>query len=161
MAAVPPVAASSPPPARRRAPRGPRMSRARLSACVATMVAAGALTLATHFAAWPWPLQQSMRDWAMHSGGLLATTLATGLMLGVSRHPDGAHRDVLLRIAFGVPLAVTLLHELGQWLWPDGPRDGFDALRDCALNVVGAAVAVRLLRGQRPAAVPPAAGGNG
>jgi len=160
MAAVPPAAAS-PSPAQRRAPRGPGMSRARLLACLAAMAAAGALTLATHFQAWPWPLQQTMRDWAMHSGGLLATTLATGLMLGVSRHPDGAHRDGLLRIALGVPLAITLLHELGQWVWPDGARDGFDALRDCALNVVGAALAVRLMRGQRPAGAPPAAGGNG
>lgn len=156
-----PSAAASPSPSRRRAPRGPRMSRARLVGCVAAMAGAGAVTLATHFAAWPWPFQQTMRDWAMHSGGLLATTLATGLMLGVSRHPDGAHRDVLLRIALGVPLAITLLHELGQWIWPDGPRDGFDALRDCGLNLAGALVAVRLLRGQRPAAASPPTGGNG
>jgi len=69
----------------------------------------------------------------------------------------------LLRIALGVPLAITLLHELGQWIWPDGARDGFDALRDCALNVVGALLAVRLLRGQRPASAPasPPAGWNG
>jgi len=160
MAAAPAATTS---PSRRRAPRGPCMSRARLVACVATMVGAGAVTLATHFAAWPWPLQQAMRDWAMHSGGLVATTLATGLMLGVSRQPDGAERDALLRIALGVPLAITLLHELGQWIWPDGARDGFDALRDCALNVVGALLAVRLLRGQRPASAPasPPAGWNG
>lgn len=156
-----PAAAASPSPSRRRAPRGPRMSRARLVACVAAMAGAGAVTMATHFAAWPWPLQQTMRDWAMHSGGVLATTLATALALGVARKPDGAERDVLLRIALGVPLAITLLHELGQWLWPDGPRDGFDALRDSGLNVAGALFAVRLLRGQRPAPAAPPAGGNG
>jgi hypothetical protein len=142
-----------------RRPRGAPMSRARLVASVAALALAGAVTMATHFELWPWPLQQGMRDWALHSGGVLATTLATALMLGVSRHPDGAHRDALLRIALGVPLVVTLLHELGQWLWPDGARDGFDALRDCGLNVVAAVVAVRLLRGQRPA--PPGAGADG
>ena len=49
------------------------------------------------------------------------------------------------RIAFFVPLLVTCLHELGQWLWPSAPRDNFDNARDFALNFVGAFVAWAIL----------------
>jgi hypothetical protein len=137
----------------------PALSRARLLLAVGVLGAAGCTTLATHFVMFPWPFQATMRDWALHSCGLLATTLATGLCLGLHRAHRRAARRALTAIALGVPLAITLLHELGQWLWPVGPRDAFDAVRDCALNVVGAALAGALLRsGQRPA---PAAGAAG
>jgi hypothetical protein len=129
----------------------PGLSRGRLALAVGALGVAGSLTLATHFQLFPWPLHGVMRDWALHSCGVLATALATGLCLGLHRaHRRGARR-ALAAIALGVPLAVTLLHELGQWLWPEHARDAFDALRDCALNVLGATVAGALLLAQRPA----------
>jgi len=159
------VAAPAAAPRRRRPPPEapvPALSRARLLLAVGLLGAAGCTTLATHFVMFPWPFQATMRDWALHSCGLLATTLATGLCLGLHRAHRRAARRALTAIALGVPLAITLLHELGQWLWPVDPRDAFDAVRDCVLNVVGAAVAGALLRsGQRPAAPPPAAGAAG
>lgn len=152
-------------PRRRRPPPEapvPALSRARLLLAVGVLGAAGCTTLATHFVVFPWPFQATMRDWALHSCGLLATTLATGLCLGLHRAHRRAARRALTAIALGVPLAITLLHELGQWIWPADPRDAFDAVRDCVLNVVGAAVAGALLRsGQRPAPPPPAAGAAG
>jgi len=157
--------ASPPSPRRRRPPPEapvPALSRARLLLAVGVLGAAGCTTLATHFVMFPWPFQATMRDWALHSCGLLATTLATGLCLGLHRAHRRAARRALTAIALGVPLAITLLHELGQWLWPADPRDAFDAVRDCVLNVVGAAVAGALLRsGQRPEPPPSAAGAAG
>lgn len=156
---------SEPSPRRRRPPPQapvPPLSRARLLLAVGVLGLAGCTTLATHYVMFPWPLQATMRDWALHSCGLLATTLATGLCLGLHRAHRPAARRALTAIALGVPLAITLLHELGQWLWPAGPRDAFDAVRDCVLNVFGAAVAGALLcSGQRPARPPPAAGSAG
>jgi hypothetical protein len=150
-------------PRRRRPPLEapvPALSRARLLLAVGVLGAAGCTTLATHFVMFPWPFQATMRDWALHSCGLLATTLATGLCLGLHRAHRRAARRALTAIALGVPLTITLLHELGQWLWPADPRDAFDAVRDCVLNVVGAAVAGALLRsGQRPEPPPPSAAG--
>ena len=42
-----------------------------------------------------------------------------------------------------VPFVLLALHELGQWTWPDGPRDAFDSLRDLGLNALGAWLAAR------------------
>lgn len=149
------AADGAPPPRRRRPPPEaalPALSLPRLLLAVGVLGAAGCTTLATHFVLFPWPFQATMRDWALHSCGLLATTLATGLCLGLHRAHRRAARRALAVIALGVPLAITLLHELGQWIWPDGARDAFDAVRDCVLNVVGAAAAGTLLRAPRRAA---------
>jgi sulfate transport system permease protein len=79
--------------------------------------------------------------------------------------------DALVDVPLALPTAVAVLVYsalsvekgwLGQWLGPADPRDAFDAVRDCVLNVVGAAVAGALLRsGQRPEPPPSAAGAAG
>jgi hypothetical protein len=144
-------------PAKSRGPRPfepslPAMGRSRLLLAVGVLGAAGCTTLVTHYGAWSWPLQQTMRDWALHSCGVLATTLTLGLVLGLYRAHRHSFRTQLMRIAVGVPLTITLLHEVGQWIWPHSARDAFDSIRDCVLNIAGAMTAAFLLRAQRPSA---------
>lgn len=92
--------------------------------------------------------QQFLRDWVMHATAVVATTLGTGLVLGVPSDPDAGLRRY--RIAAWVPFVLLALHELGQWTWPDGARDAFDSLRDLGLNALGAWLAARLLRASMP-----------
>lgn len=111
-------------------------------------IAAGIATVAIQECWVPLAIHQLLRDWVMHATAVVATTLATGLVLGVASDPDAGLRRY--RIAAWVPFVLLALHELGQWTWPDGPRDAFDSLRDLGLNALGAWLAARLLRASMP-----------
>jgi hypothetical protein len=143
--ASPPAAASGVPrPPRRRRVEVARPSfRAGLPAAIA--VVCGALVPAIHYGLFPWQVHQLLRDWVMHFAALVAATILTAGLIGY-RRSQPRHARPRLAIAIGVPLAITLLHELGQWLWPAGERDTFDSCRDALLNVAGAAVGLLLLR---------------
>ena len=104
----------------------------------AVLAVAGALTLLIHFDVFPLRLQLLLRDWGLHWTAALATTLFVGFVLGVDR---GRGAPFVWWLAVLGPCTVLALHELGQWLWPDKPRDAFDSLRDLALNGVGALLA--------------------
>lgn len=124
-------------------------------------IAAGGWVVAIHTGQFPWPLHQYLRDWVMHFAALVAATLLTATMLGYHGARQERRRRALLAIGCAVPLAITLLHELGQWLWPDGQRDNFDSVRDALLNVLGTAVGWWLLRPPGPAAAAQRTGGDG
>lgn len=111
-------------------------------------IAAGVATVAIQECWVPLAIHQFLRDWVMHATAVVATTLATGLVLGVASDPDAGMRRY--RIAAWVPFVLLALHELGQWTWPDGERDAFDSLRDLGLNALGAWLAARLLRASMP-----------
>lgn len=129
------------------APAGGHVAR---SWCVA--VVAGAMVPAIHEHLFPWQWHQFLRDWAMHFVGLVAATIFTVNVLGYHGAASWRHRRTVLRIGLAVPLAITLLHELGQWVWPAGARDAFDAVRDALLNVGGAVVGWLVVR--RPGEAP-------
>jgi hypothetical protein len=137
-------------PARRGAvrPVGPA-ARPGLPAVLAVL--SGAMVVAIHTESFPYPLQQQLRDWALHLVAMVAATVFTAALLGHRRRGSDRHQRLRLTIACTVPLAITLLHETGQWLWPPGARDAFDSVRDALLNVAGTAVACWSLR-RRPAA---------
>jgi len=111
-------------------------------------IAAGIATVAIQECWVPLTIHQFLRDWVMHATAVVATTLATGLVLGVASDPDAGLRRY--RIAAWVPFVLLASHELGQWTWPDGARDAFDSLRDLGLNALGAWLAARLLRASMP-----------
>jgi len=113
-----------------------------------TCVAAGIATVAIQECWVPLAIHQFLRDWVMHAIAVVATTLGVGLVLGVPN--DDSADPLRYRLAVRVPFVCLLLHELGQWTWPDGPRDHFDSLRDVGLNVVGSWLGARLLRWGRP-----------
>ncbi len=123
------------------------------------MLAGGALILLIH-AEVLGTLHPLLRDWALHFLAVLCTAICTTWLLGLHHATNEARRRLLLCLGCGIPLLVTLLHELGQWLWPAGPRDTFDSLRDAALNIAGAAVAWALLRRPSAGACGPGADGG-
>lgn len=120
----------------------------RIAVPAATAIASGAFCLAIdrYWFDGPWGnWHQPMRDWGLHWIALVFAVMATWLLLhSLSDGTRGASVRVR-RIAFIIPVLVTCLHELGQWLWPSGPRDDFDSTRDFALNFVGAFVAWAIL----------------
>lgn len=111
-------------------------------------IVCGLLTVGIQEYWFPSLAQQFLRDWVMHATAVVATTLGTGLVLGVPSDPDAGLRRY--RLATWVPFVLLALHELGQWTWPDGPRDAFDSLRDLGLNALGAWLAARLLHASIP-----------
>ncbi len=116
-------------------------------------VTSAALVVAIHVEAFPYPLQQALRDWVLHFAALVAATILTASALGYRRSAASRHHRTRQLVGCAVPLAATLLHELGQWVWPAGPRDAFDATRDALLDVAGTAAAWWALRpGRRPQA---------
>jgi hypothetical protein len=115
---------------------------------LATAAASGAFCVAIdgYWFDGPWGnWHQPMRDWGLHWIALVASVMATWILLQALS--DGTRSASLRarRIALAVPLLITCLHELGQWAWPAGARDNFDSARDFALNFVGAFVAWAIL----------------
>lgn len=123
-------------------------TRGRPGAIATICLLAGLATVGIQEYWFPSACQQLLRDWAMHWIAVLATTLGVGLVLGVATDPDAG--TLRWRLAVLVPFVCLFLHELGQWTWPDGPRNHFDSLRDVALNVLGSWLGARLLRWGRP-----------
>lgn len=115
---------------------------------MAICIAAGLVTVGIQEYWFPSACQQVLRDWGMHWIAVMATTLGVGLVLGVPN--DDSTDPFRYRLAVRVPFVCLFLHELGQWTWPDGPRDHFDSLRDVGLNVVGSWLGACLLRWGRP-----------
>ena len=111
-------------------------------------IACGLVTVGIQEYWFPSACQQFLRDWGMHWIAVMATTLGVGLVLGVPN--DDSADPFRYRLAVRVPFVCLLLHELGQWTWPDGPRDHFDSLRDVGLNVIGSWLGACLLRWGRP-----------
>ncbi len=111
-------------------------------------VSCGMVTIGIQEYWFPSACQQFLRDWVMHAIAVVATTLGVGLVLGVASDPDAG--TLRYRLAVRVPFVCLFLHELGQWTWPDGPRDHFDSLRDVGLNALGSWIGARLLRWGRP-----------
>ena len=121
---------------------------------LATAVA-GTLTVAIHFGVFPVLVQQSLRDWLMHGTAVCASCLAVGLFVGVPRPQRPAEFRWRLRLSCWLPMGMLALHELGQWSFPDGPRDGFDSCRDLALNGAGTVAAWWLLAREAAILRPP------
>lgn len=136
-------APAAPPPPRTRLP-----TRGRAAPLTAVCLLAGIVTVGIQEYWFPSACQQVLRDWVMHWIAVMATTLGVGLVLGVPN--DDSADPFRYRLAVRVPFVCLFLHELGQWTWPDGPRDHFDSLRDVGLNVVGSWLGARLLRWGRP-----------
>jgi hypothetical protein len=111
---------------------------------LACAFAAGAAAVTIHFAWLPAWSYLTLRNWGLHFFALVAASVLTTSLLGY--HGAGRRQRTLLRLGCGVPLAITLLHELGQWVWPAGARDHFDSVRDSALNVAGVVVGWWILR---------------
>jgi hypothetical protein len=134
-------------------PRGPEQ----LAIGIASTAAAMVVVIEEHWL--PWTVSMHLRDWWLHFFGVLATTLLTGLLLGVHRRPWRVGRpDHVRQLACCVPFLFLALHELGQWLYPDGARDTFDSVRDCAMNAAGTVTAWCLQRRLRPNAPEPHGG---
>ena len=142
-----PAALPSPKPPPRRPPLSRRLAPLPLrpGLALAATLAAGGMVVGVHFELWPWQWHQFLRDWVMHFCALVAAAIATAAVLGYFRAPTARQRRSLRRLGCGVPLAITLLHELGQSVWPHDGWTLLDTLRDALLNVVGAVVAWRLL----------------
>ena len=142
------------PPAPPPVPRAPTRSRApappaRPGLPSALALVAAVLVVAIHAEAFPYPAQQHLRDWVLHFAAVLAATMFTAAVVGYRRGSTAPHQRTLLAVACAVPVSVCVLHELGQWLWPAQPRDGFDAVRDTLLDVAGAGAAWWALRRRR------------
>jgi len=131
--------------ARRRA-AAPGFPRRRGSILVATGAIAGALVPTIHYGFWPMPLHVYLRDWGMHCFAVYAAAIGTLLVLGFFQADTTRRRSVLRRLGVATPLAVTLLHELGQSIWPHDQWELWDTVRDALLNVLGALLAWRLVR---------------
>jgi hypothetical protein len=99
-----------------------------------------ALVLLIHLQLLPAAVQAVLRDWVLHAVAVFSASLWTSLAIG-ARAPGEGVRRARIAIAGLVPLAVVALHELGQWLWPAGARDAFDAVRDLGLDGLGALLA--------------------
>ncbi len=118
-----------------------RWSRPRVAAI---LLAALSVTLLVHFQQFPPYPQMFLRDWGLHWTAVLTTTLFLGLLLDAVSH--GSNGRLSLRLATWVPFGLLFLHEVGQFVWPNGARDLFDSLRDVALNAMGTAIAAWVLR---------------
>lgn len=109
-------------------------------------IVAAAMVPAIESWVFPWQLNMFLRSWGLHFFALVAGTIFTTSVLGYHRALPGRYRRTLLTIGCAVPLTITLLHELGQWIWPAGERDAFDSVRDSLLNVFGAATGWWIVR---------------
>lgn len=98
---------------------------------------------------------QVVRDWGLHWLAVVASAMATSLLLQVVSGGDGRSWRKLSLLACAVPFSISSLHELGQWIWPKADRDDVDSLRDFALNFVGACIALAVLRRIGPEAPEP------
>ncbi|MFY9341148.1 MAG: hypothetical protein WAT39_01580 [Planctomycetota bacterium] len=107
---------------------------------------AGTMTLLIHFIVFPPHAHMFLRDWGLHFFAVVASCLACGLVLGHKAEGKAADVRRRHRLACLVPFVFLFLHEVGQWLWPDGARDHFDSVRDALLNAAGAFVAWKVLR---------------
>lgn len=111
---------------------------------------AGALALAIHGVMFRGALQVWLRDWALHFAAVLFAAILTSGLLGYHRQRDDQATAGMLKLGCLVPFGLLGLHELGQWLWPVGPRDHFDSVRDTLLNALGTASAWLLMWRTRP-----------
>ncbi|MCU0863845.1 MAG: hypothetical protein MUC36_08645 [Planctomycetes bacterium] len=117
---------------------------------VAIAVAAGTLALSIHGMVFRGELHVWLRDWALHFAAVLFAAILTSALLGYHRQRDDRATWTMLQLGCLVPFVLLGLHELGQWLWPAGPRDHFDSVRDTLLNAFGTAAAWLLLWRTRP-----------
>jgi hypothetical protein len=109
----------------------------------------GLLAILIAQSSFPLSLQLILRDWGLHSSAVLSATVLTGTLLGCGVWSDNLRRKVTL--ACMVPCGLLALHELMQWLYPKGPRDTFDSLRDLSLNILGTVSGWLILRYTAPA----------
>ena len=119
---------------------------------LAVAVGAGALALSIHGMMFRGELHVWLRDWALHFAAVLFAAILTSALLGYHRQRSDRATATMLKLGCLVPFVLLGLHELGQWLWPVGPRDHFDSVRDTLLNALGTASAWLLLWRTRPAA---------
>jgi hypothetical protein len=103
-----------------------------------------------------WRLHGVLRSWGLHFFALYAAVIGTLLVLGFFHADSPRRRRGLRRLGVLTPLAVTLLHELGQSIWPHDQWELWDTVRDALLNVVGALLAWWLVR-ERVVSAPSAA----
>lgn len=109
----------------------------------------GTMVVLIHFECFPPAVFVHLRSWWLHFFALVAVSLTTGVMLGLS--PDTKDADLVrrLRLACLVPFTFLALHEWGQWLWPPSAETP-DCLRDLAMNALGTVVAWMTLMRCRP-----------
>lgn len=131
--------------------------RGRATRLVGSAAFAGALVPVIEWAwldPWSWRLHGALRSWGLHFFALYAAAIGTLLVLGFFHAESARRRRSLRRLGVLTPLVVTLLHELGQSIWPHDQWELWDTIRDALLNVAGAGLVWWLVR-ERAVSAPP------